>query len=87
MLINKTEVSQMIVDEEPVLMQSKVLGVRLPKGVWVWQRPLTVQYQETKIPIDDVTRETILALVGLSILVVLFSLFRKQYCEGVPIRS
>ncbi|MBX3060901.1 MAG: hypothetical protein KF770_30940 [Anaerolineae bacterium] len=61
--------------------QSQVLAVQLPFGGFVWHRPVNVMvegYNESEsasgrdlqiIPIPDVTRQALWAILGLSILV------------------
>lgn len=61
---------------------SQVVGVRWPWGGWVWQRPTAVLLEQGEMvryePIVDVTRLITVALVGLMILVTLFTHLRSK---------
>lgn len=78
MLIHETQLLELDVANTPVVLQSKVWGVRMRWWGWVWQRPLSVQYQKSQIPIKNATRSAILTIWGVSFLVVLFSFFRER---------
>ena len=56
------------VGDRTITLQSKAVSVRWPGGGWVWNRPVAAVVERDgvveRIPIVDVTRLAILALVG-----------------------
>jgi hypothetical protein len=68
------------VGERTITLQSKAVSVRWPGGGWVWNRPVAALVERDgeveRIPIVDVTRVAILAMVGATALLWLLALSR-----------
>lgn len=68
--------------------ESQLLRVQLPFGGFVWNRPSAVLVQwngeQERIPIIDITRTTLIALIGATVLLwlVFARLSRKQHRDS-----
>jgi len=66
--VQTRERSPIQVGDRTITLQSKAVSVRWPGGGWVWNRPVAAVVERDgvveRIPIVDVTRLAILALVG-----------------------
>lgn len=70
------------VGDRTITLQSKAVSIRWPGGGGVWNRPVAVLVerdgQVVRVPIVDVTRLAILAMVGTTALIWLLALSRSM---------
>ncbi len=70
------------IGDRTITLQSKAISVRWPGGGGVWNRPVAALVerdgQVTRIPIVDVTRVAILAMVGATALIWVLALSRSM---------
>jgi hypothetical protein len=70
------------VGDRTITLQSKAVAVHWPRGGWVWNRPVAAVVERDgvveRIPIVDVTRLAILALVGGTALLWLLALSQSK---------
>lgn len=69
--------------------QSRVISVRLPRGVWVWNRPTGVRVEQhghvTRLPIADLTRRSQLGLFAVGVaLIAIVGIVRIVRSQRIP---